>query len=255
MSRDLSGLMGRLFAAVLLLLGTAVSAGAQQATHWRAHPRTSLAWYQVNPHSQVLWATTCPDDPFWRPGEGRGGNWNLRGLPPPKKGMALTLDTIIPLYRRRAARPFCTDAVIADITVDDTLTWRGVRGTVSVRLDSLTSGLDLRDQTARRVVFNTTVYREIRFDIDSLGNIQPGDTLRAGIHGTFKFRDVERPSVGTIEAWREPAGLRVLAKLEMVPVDLVDVYGVSIHDIRLGLTSGVWHRIHFGVDAVLVRDP
>jgi len=119
----------------------------------------------------------------------------------------------------------------------------------------LVSGLPQRDKAADEQVFGTDRWHTIKFEIDSLGNAVPGDTLRGNIYGRFFFRSVEAPTVARFWAWHEPAGLRVLTRLDMIPTDLVDVYDVSIHNIRLGLTHGVWRMIHFGVDAVLKPEP
>ncbi|MBI4419462.1 MAG: YceI family protein [Gemmatimonadetes bacterium] len=244
--------------AALLLLG-ATSAQAQSeagpAFRFGIVRDASLAWYQVNPHTSLLWATTCPEDPYWRPGESRNTGWDTRGLPPPKYGSALVYDSVIPLYRRRGARAVCVDAVRGGVTAADTVTWRELRGTITIDPTQLVSGLPLRDKAAQSQVFGSDRWPTIRFEIDSLGDTTPGDTLQGNIYGRFFFRDVEAPSVAAFSAWREPLGLRVTARLDMIPQDLVDVYGVSIHNIRLGLTSGVWQMIHFGVDAILKPEP
>src|SRR5262245_48298126 len=61
---------------------------------------TSLAWYQVDPHTSLLWATTCPEDPHWRPGDSRHSGWDTRGMPTPKSGVARVKEQNIPLYAR-----------------------------------------------------------------------------------------------------------------------------------------------------------
>ena len=37
----------------------------------------SLVWWQVDPHYNHLWSTTCPNDPSWQPGEGRDAGWQV----------------------------------------------------------------------------------------------------------------------------------------------------------------------------------
>lgn len=212
----------------------------------------SLAWYQVNPHISVLWATTCPQDPHWRPGESRNTGWDLRGLPTPKVGMALIHDSVIPWYERDAARPVCTpNAVFGNVTADDTLTWRGLRGTIQVDPTKLVSGLPHRDRTALRDIFQPHKWRYIKFVIDSISDITPADTIRGLLYGRWFFRDVELPTASPFTAWHEAPGLRVRARLNMAPLELHEVYGVSIVNIRLGLMRGVWERIHYGVDVIL----
>ncbi len=241
--------------AVALALGPGARHAAAQAASgpysYTVDEPYSLAWYQINPHTSLLWATTCPGDPFWRPGESRNSGWDTRGLATPKVGAAAVSDTTVPLYRRPAARAFCSRAVHGTITALDTLTWRGLKGTISIDPDSLMSGLAARDRTARREIFNTWKWPRVAYTIDSLGSVEPGDTLRAKAYGTFKFRDVQAPMIAEIMAWHEPPGLRVMSRMGMVPVDLVEAYGVSIHPVRLGMQSGGWRRIYFGVDVIL----
>src|SRR5882757_8516136 len=74
--RSLHTLLQGSVAAVLLCLRTA-SADAQAETRWTVDPKASLAWWQVSPHLNHLWATTCPGEPSWRPGEGRSSGWNI----------------------------------------------------------------------------------------------------------------------------------------------------------------------------------
>src|SRR5882672_8525183 len=52
----------------LLLTGPAA---AHAQMRWVVDSRSSLAWWQVSPNLNHLWATTCPGDSSWRPGEGR----------------------------------------------------------------------------------------------------------------------------------------------------------------------------------------
>lgn len=241
---------------LLLLLGhTPATAQSSPPVRFVIDRDASLAWYQANPHTNMLWATSCPGDPFWRPGESRNAGWDTHGLPAPTTGAANVLDTVIPLYRRARARPLCPRAVRGEIFAEDTITWRGVHGQVTVFPDSMVSGLPLRDQMARRVVFASGIYPEIRFIIDSLIDVQPGDTLRANAVGTFALRNVTRPMAAKVRAWREPIGLRVIARLDMLPHDLVEVYEVSSRQVMLGVGSGVWRMLHFGVDAVLKPAP
>jgi hypothetical protein len=212
---------------------------------------TSLAWYQIDPHTSLLWATTCPEDPHWRPGDSRHSGWDTRGMPTPKSGTARVNESVIPLYARDVARPVCKNAVSGTITADDTLTWHGLQGLIKIDPTQLESGLDLRDRTAVKTIFMPWKWPFIRFQIDSLGDVTGTDTLKGNIYGTFFFRDVEKPDKAPFKAWREALGLRVTARLEMLPVDLVEAYGVGLENMRLALMPGVWRRIYFGVDAIL----
>ena len=72
-SRSLHSRLPRVLAAAALCALAAHDAQAQ--SRWTADKRASLAWWQINPHLNHLWATTCPEEPSWRPGEGRSGGW------------------------------------------------------------------------------------------------------------------------------------------------------------------------------------
>jgi hypothetical protein len=141
------------------------------------------------------------------------------------------------------------------VTVEDTVSWRGVTGEIVVYPDSLVSGYRDRDRTARVSVFGTYTWQQIRFHIDSLAGVQPGDTIRATVHGRFSFRGVETPTSGPLIARREAVGLRVLARLVMAPSDLIEIYGAPAQLLKLGTSTGVWHAIYFGVDVVLQASP
>ena len=80
--------------AVVCLLTPLCPAWAQ--ARWTVDPAYSLAWWQVNPHLNHLWATTCPEEPSWRPGEGRSAGWTIAaGLRAPKHGYAGVSDTTL----------------------------------------------------------------------------------------------------------------------------------------------------------------
>ena len=44
---------------------------AQKQTRFAIDAKTSLAWWQIDPNYGHLWATTCPDERSWQPGEAR----------------------------------------------------------------------------------------------------------------------------------------------------------------------------------------
>ena len=48
------------FVLAAALLGMLPTVGAQAQVVWVADPKSSLAWWQVSPHYNQLWATTCP---------------------------------------------------------------------------------------------------------------------------------------------------------------------------------------------------
>lgn len=218
-------------------------------------PRSSLAWWQVNPHLSHLWATTCPQDPSWRPGEGVSSmNWATELLKMrSSKGHAAVKDTVIPLYPRRRVRSICTQAVSGEITAADTVTWRGVRGLITVRADELVTGLDMRDEYARKAILQTSQFPEITFAIDSLGSLQTkGDTLRGNALGTFTTRGFPQPMNAQLKAWHEGGGLRVQARFFMSAHDLPEKYGISKLVLGIGAAGTLWDELHMGVDVVLV---
>ena len=94
-----------------LLLSTA-TADAQHV-RYSAHPRASLAWWQVDPHFGHLWATTCPEDPSWQPGEGRSPQYYIDYLRRPEIKESGGKDRRIPLYPRKRIRHVCKPAIAA----------------------------------------------------------------------------------------------------------------------------------------------
>ncbi len=246
---------GSAIAIMLLSLSTSRASAQASDVRFTIDRDASLSWYQVNPHTSLLWATTCPSDPFWRAGDSRGEAGGTRGMPLPRVGSAMMSEKVIPLWQRPRASAVCRNAVRGEFTAADTVKWRGVTGTIWIRPDSLYSGLWARDRTANADIFGIARWPEIKFVVDSLADIVLGDTVRGHAYGTFFFRNVETPTVALLSMWRDPLGLRVMARVGIVPTDLVEVYGVSIHGIRLGLSSGNWQMIWFGVDAILNPSP
>jgi hypothetical protein len=238
----------------LLVALLAVTSHAQAQTRFRIDPRASLAWWQVNPHLNHLWATTCPEEPSWRPGEGRSGGWLIgQGLRPPKQGYAAVSDTTnVPLYPRYEPLPLCTEAVEGEILAADTVRWRGVRGEVKVRAEALVTGEERRDAFARDAILQASRYPEIRFSIDSLVNVtRQADTVRGTAVGVFSLRGVSKPMTAAIRAWPEAGGLRVLAKFAIPAPELTEDYGLSRFALGLGVTTRIWYHLFMGVDVVL----
>lgn len=236
-----------------LVAGLLAAGGAAAAqTHWTIDPKLSLAWWQVDPHMGHLWATTCPREPSWRPGEGRSAGWSVgTGFPAEYEGNVS--DTIhVPRYPRYEALPLCADAVEGQVVVADQARWLGIRGQVKVRADSLITGQSGRDVYARQAVLQTTRYPDIRFAIDSvLITTRKADTLIGTALGVFTLLEVSRPTSAAVQAWPEAGGLRVLAKFR-IPIDsLVPVYGFSQFALGLGVGTKIWKHLFLGVDVVL----
>ena len=208
-------------------------------------PKTSLAWWQIAPHMRHLWASTCPDEPSWQPGD----IYSIGYVP---KLIASETDTVVPLYPRFQALPLCRESVHGEIATADTVTWRGTRGLISIQLDSLVSGYNQRDEYARKRILETVSYPEAKFQIDSLVNVQTGDTLHASAVGVLELHGAKKPWSVPIKAWREQAGLRVTGHFDFPPQALVDDYHMSPYPLSLGVGMRVWRKIHLGIDAVLV---
>ena len=209
----------------LVALGT----GVQAQTRLRVEPRSSLAWWQVNPHLNHLWATTCPEEPSWRPGEGRSGGWAFdRALKPPKQGYAGVSDTtIIPVYPRGPATPVCIEAVAGEVVVQDTVQWRGVRGQITVEGEKLITGEDRRDNYTHNAILNVDRYPEITFTIDSVVNVTKGDTLTGTAVGVLHLHGVRKPMTAAVRAWPEGGALRVTAKFHVPARSLTGEWGLS----------------------------
>ena len=213
--------------------------------------KTSLAWWQINPHYEHLWATTCPADPSWQPGEGRDpGQYTDYGSRPVTMA-AGRLETRIPLFPRFRVRPLCRQAVHGEIAVQDTVRWRGVKGRVIVIADSLFTGLEMRDKYERRAVLETGRYPELTFTIDSLVEVLPGDTMRAVAVGAFQAHGVTRPTRAAVTAWRDPAGFRVRAQFEFPASALTDEFGMDEWALSMGVGMKRWKTVHVGVDVIL----
>ena len=237
-----------LFGALVLL---AAPAAAPAQTHWTVDAKSSLAWWQVSPHLNHLWATTCPGDSSWRPGEGRSSGWYINPkLKPPKTGYANVDDTVhVPMYPRTVVYPLCVEAVKGEVTTPDTVHWRGVRGKVTVVGDALITGEMMRDVLAHQVM-QTSQYPDIVFTLDSLTNVtHAGDTLKATAVGSLSFRMNPYPMTARVRAFHDAGGMRVLAKMRMPARTLLE-WTPKLHYLGLGVNTNIWHDFFMGVDAV-----
>ena len=244
----------------LALLGSVAALGTASAqVRWTVDPKASLAWWQIDPHLNHLWATTCPQEPSWRPGEGRSAGWYIdQMLHSSKTGFANTRDTInVPLYPRRRVRSVCAEAVSGTVSAPASGGgWRGTRAEVTVRADALISGENMRDAFTRKAVLETTRYPEIKFTVDSLSDAtQQGDTVRATAFGVFTLHGVSRPMTAQVRAWPDPAGgMRVLGKFKVPTAELTADYGISNYALGLGVHTRIWHDLFMGVDLLLRRE-
>lgn len=238
---------------LLALAATPAALQGQQPFRLAVDSKSSLAWWQIDPNYGHLWATTCPDDLSWQPGEARsaGGNINVKSRKQTTASASGSRDRVVPLYPRIDVVPVCRPAVRGGITAQDTTTWRGTRGEIRILPDSLVTGNDMRDKFARKAVFETAKYREIRFQIDSLSNVQPGDTTRAVAHGLLEMHGTRVQATAPVKAWREKAGMRVQTQLQFPAEDLTRVYGFSKLSLGMGVTLGRWNTVFMGIDAIL----
>jgi hypothetical protein len=205
----------RLLPAIGLCLSVAGTAGAQRAgVKFTIDPKSSIAWWQVNPHLNHLWATTCPEEPSWLPGEGRsaGTGWSVDATDiklPPEFGEQDTIH--IPLFPRYRVRAVCTEAVHGEIVTPDSTTWKGAHGKVAVDAGALITGEKLRDGFARGAVLEADKYPQIILTIDSVINVTKGgrDTVHATAVGTLFLHGVNSPLSVAVVSWHDAGGIRV----------------------------------------------
>jgi polyisoprenoid-binding protein YceI len=241
-------------AATAALVGLVAAVATTQAqTNWTVDPKSSLAWWQVNPHLGHLWATTCPEDPSWQPGAGRSAGWGGNtGLAEMREGAVY--DTIhVQVYPRHRARPICGQAVQGDVSLPDTATWRGAKAHIKVTVDAMVTGEAMRDNFAHTTVLETSRYQYAEFVLDSLiGMTRRRDTLRGTAVGTVTLHGVEKRIRASIRAWPEAGGTRVEARLRVPAQELVTDFGISKYALGLGVTTGIWKDFFMGVDMVLL---
>ena len=256
-SRRLRSTLQRAGVGALSYLLTGV-ADAQAQTRWTVDSTLSLAWWQVSPHLNHLWATSCPEEQSWRPGEQRSGGWTINQdlRTESTTGFQNVADTIhVPLYPRKKVETPCTEAVHGQVNLPDTVTWRGAAGKIAVSADKLISGHEQRDNYARQAVLQANRYRTITFTLDRVVNVtRRADTLRGTGLGQFKLLQVTQPIVAELVAWPEAGGLRVLSRIRIPVRELVPVYGVSKFALGLGVGTRLWLDVFAGVDMVLRRE-
>lgn len=239
------------FGRTLTLLAVAALPLQAQSPRMRVEAKTSLAWWQMDPHYEHLWATTCPGDPSWQPGEGRDPGLFTDYTTRPKTIAAGRSDSRVPLFPRYRVRPVCRQAVSGDVSIADVARLRGVRGVVTVVADSLTTGLSMRDAYERRAVFETARYPEITIAIDSLVNVQAGDTIHAVAVGQLTVHGIAAPMRAPVIATKDGEGLRVRAQFSIPANALIDVYGMSKVALSMGVIMKRWQTLYMGVDLIL----
>ncbi len=240
----------RSLAAALSGLITAVGPVPAQ-TRWTIDPKTSLAWWQVSPNLNHLWATTCPGDPSWRPGEGRSSGFTINpNLRLPRTGYGNVEDTVhVPLYPRHTVQPVCVAAISGEVVIPDTVHWRGVLGTITVQGDALVTGEAMRDVMMHHAM-QTMLFPEIQFTLDSLVALtRQADTLVGSAVGTLTVRGVQKSVTAALKAFPDAGGMRVLAMWRFPAWVLLDLTP-KLHYWGLGVTTNLWHFFFMGADLV-----
>ena len=244
---------------VIICVLSAPPASAQ-GSRWVVDSRWSLAWWQVDPHLNHLWSTTCPAEPSWQPGEGRSSGWSV---PTPAdiktSSFANVSDTIhVPLYPRITARPLCKEAVHGHVIASDPLNGRGVQGEIIIKADSLIMGEERRVQYARAMVFETSRYPDIRLRIDSLVNVtRQADTLRGTAVGVLFLHGFEDTVSAAVKVYpdSEAGGTRVFARIRAPARPFAAHFwpGCTYRGcvFSLGVRTDIWKFFFFGVDLVL----
>jgi YceI-like domain len=237
----------------LLLTGPAA---AHAQMRWVVDSRSSLAWWQVSPNLNHLWATSCPGDSSWRPGEGRSSGWYINPkLKLPKTGYANVDDTVhVPLYPRERVYPSCVEAVRGEVVAPDTVHWRGTQATITVKAEALVTGESMRDLLMHQVM-QTGQFPDIVFSLDSLTSLnRRGDTLAGKAIGMLTFRDQKYPIVAVLKSFATPGGMRVTGKWRMPAHDLVE-WAPKLHYLGLGVNTNIWHDFFMGFDIVFRPAP
>ena len=243
----------------LLLSGCLVlacSTAARAQTRWTVDSKASLAWWQMSPNLGHLWATTCPGDSSWRPGEGRSSGWYINPkLKMPYTGDASVDDTVhVPLFPRIRVYQNCGEVVRGEVVAPDTVHWRGMLGSILVKGEAFVTGESMRDLMMHQVM-QTSQFPDIVFSLDSLTNLhRRGDTLTGSAVGILTFRDQKYPVVAVVKSYADAGGMRVTGKWRFPATDL-KVMAPKLHYMGLGVNTNIWHDFFMGFDIVFVPAP
>jgi hypothetical protein len=238
----------------VLTLAAFEPAAAQTPTTLQIDQQRSLVWWQIDPHFGHLWASSCPKDPSWQPGEGHSAGYYLNYAARPNIGTTKASENKIPLFPRRTVRPNCRTAVSGTFTSTDPVAFTNFRGKITVLPDSIETGANHRDAFATKYVYNTDKYPTIDFVIDSLTNIAvsaSGDTVNAVAVGTFHLRGAKKATRVQVRGIKEPSGLRVRGVFAMPASELRDQYGVSQWAMGAGIGLKLWDTLFMGFDLIL----
>ncbi|HUP90344.1 MAG TPA: YceI family protein [Longimicrobiales bacterium] len=243
----------------LLLLLALVAAFAPlrtakaQQTNYVIDQKRSLVWWQLDPHFGHLWATTCPYDPSWMPGEGHSAGYNTHVRNKPRIRMTNESAGIFPLFPRDSVRAVCRSAVSGSFSTSGAR-YAGLKGMVQVTMDSITNGADHRDLFAKKYIYSSAKYPSMSFTVDSLSNVNfVGDTVNAIAVGTFVFRGVEKATRVQLQGVRDPSGLRVRGLWAMPASELTHRFMISKTVLSMGVGAKLWDTVFMGFDFVLVE--
>ena len=226
---------------------------AQTSTTYTVDQDRSLAWWQIDPHYGHLWASTCPDDPSWQPGEGHSPGYYINYATRPKIKTTKVAEKKIPLFPRRTVRPNCRHAVSGSVTTTDASALANVKGMIVMLSDSLETGADHRNAFSRKYVFNGAAYPAVKFTIDSISGVTAaGDTTSAVAIGIFELRGVRHPTRVQITSVKTPQGLRVRGMFAMPAAELEHTYGVSKVAMGGGVGLSLWDTLFMGFDLIMV---
>ncbi len=231
------------------------SAQAQSATYTIDATR-SLAWWQIDPHFGHLWATTCPRDRSWQPGEGHSGRYTINYKSRPKYRLTKEAESRVPLFPRDTVRANCGRAVKGSFTVADASRLASLKGSVAVMADSIVNGSDVRDNFAYKYIYATAKHPTINFVIDSVTSVAvAGDTVNAIAVGTFSFRGVDKPTRVQVQGIREGRVMRVRGMFAMPATELRERYNLPKIALGLGLGMKLWDTLFMGFDLILNEQP
>ena len=243
------------FAFAFAAIGVGVDSAAAQNSAGRTlkiDSQRSSVWWQIDPHFGHLWATSCPRDPSWQPGEGHSPGYYVNFANRPKIKTTKESESRVPLFPRKTVRAVCAQSVSGTISIANATSYTGVRGEVIIDPDSITMGADARDVFSRKYIYKTAVYSNVRFSIDSLSHATvSGDTVNAIAHGTFHFRDVPTQHAVEVTGVEDPTGFRVRGKFAFPAKDITDKYGVSPFVLGAGVGLKLWDTIYLGFDLIM----
>ena len=244
--------MKRVLLLVLMLAGLAAPAVYAQQTTYKVDEKRSLVWWQLDPHFGHLWATTCPNDPSWQPGEGHSGRFGVNFKKRPKVKTTNVSAGAFPLFPRDTVRANCRTAVRGSFSTQDVKRFAEMKGIVIATMDSITNGSDSRDLFAKKYIYSSAVYPTVKFTVDSLTNVRiSGDTINAVAVGTFELRGVGSHTRVQVQGVNEPEGLRVRGLWAMAAKELQDRYSISRAVLSMGVGAKLWETLYMGFDLIL----